>query len=101
MGACIDVGHTVRIGQDPVVAIKKCAPRLYDFHMKDVTSATANGKSTEVGKGVIDIPAVLEALIKIKWPYHVALEYEANADDPMSGILESYAYIRGVLAALK
>ena len=44
MGACIDVGHTVRIGVDPVAAINKCADRLYEFHMKDVTAATPNGK---------------------------------------------------------
>src|SRR5580765_194519 len=51
MGLCIDVGHTVRIDQDPVPIIKECAPRLYDFHMKDVTSATKEGGSIEVGKG--------------------------------------------------
>jgi len=100
MGACIDVGHTVRIGEDPVAAIHKCADRLYEFHMKDVTAATPAGKPTEVGKGVIDIPAVLQALIKIKFPDHVALEYEANPDNPMPGVIESYAYMRGVLAAL-
>jgi sugar phosphate isomerase/epimerase len=100
MGACIDVGHTVRIGEDPVEAIKKCASRLYEFHMKDVTSATPSGKPTEVGKGVIDIPAVLGQLVKMKWPYHVALEYEANGDDPMPGVIESYTYMRGVLDAM-
>src|SRR5262245_35941954 len=68
MGACIDVGHTVRIGEDPVAAINKCASRLYEFHLKDVTSATPSGKPTEVGKGIIDIPAVLGALVKLKWP---------------------------------
>jgi sugar phosphate isomerase/epimerase len=99
MGACIDVGHTVRIGQDPVEAIQKCASRLYEFHMKDVTSATPTGKATEVGKGVIDIPAVLGELVKMKWPYHIALEYEVNTDDPMPGVIESYAYMRGVLDA--
>src|SRR5262249_22564755 len=39
MGICIDVGHTVRIGADAVDAIKQCASRLYDFHMKDVSAA--------------------------------------------------------------
>jgi sugar phosphate isomerase/epimerase len=101
MGACIDVGHTVRIGEDPVESIKKCASRLYEFHMKDVTSATPSGKPTEVGKGVIDIPAVLGQLVKMKWPYHVALEYEANGDDPMPGVIESYTYMRGVLDAME
>ena len=100
MGICMDVGHTVRIGEDPVAVINQCASRLYDFHMKDVTSAKPEGKGIEVGKGVIDIPGVLKALLKLKFSYHIALEYEANADNPMPGVLGSYAYIRRVLATL-
>ena len=100
MGLCIDVGHTVRLGEEPVSVIEKCASRLNDFHMKDVTAATANGKAIEVGKGVIDIPAVLKALIRVKYSHHVALEYEANADDPMPGVKGSIAYIRRVLAGI-
>jgi sugar phosphate isomerase/epimerase len=101
LGLCIDVGHTVRLSEDPVDVIHQCARRLYDFHMKDVTQAAANGEATEVGKGVIDIVGVLKALLSLKFPYHVALEYEANADAPMPGILESLAYIRGALAAIE
>jgi sugar phosphate isomerase/epimerase len=100
MGVCMDVGHTVRIGQDPVVAIGKCASRLYEFHMKDITQADAKGGSTEVGKGVIDVVAVLKALVKIKFAGHVALEYEAHGDAPMPGVTESFTYMRGVLAAI-
>lgn len=100
MGVCIDVGHTVRINQDPVDAIKRCADRLYEFHMKDVTRAAANGSPTEVGRGVIDIVAVLKQLVAIRFPYHVALEYEAKGDAPMPGVIESFAYLRGALAAI-
>lgn len=100
MGVCIDVGHTVRIGVDPVDAIHQCAGRLYEFHMKDVTTATPQGKATEVGKGIIDIVGVLKTLVKIKWPYHVALEYEVKAENPLPGVIESFAYMRGILAAL-
>jgi inosose dehydratase len=100
MGACIDVGHTVRLGQDPVAAIEQCGQRLHDFHMKDVTSATAKGAPTEVGRGVIDIVGVVKALVRLKYPHHVALEYEIHSDAPMPGIIESFAYLRGVLAAL-
>lgn len=100
MGVCMDVGHTVRIGVEPVAAIEQCASRLYEFHMKDVTAATPQGKATEVGKGVIDVVGVLKALVGIKWPYHVALEYEVKADNPLPGVTESFAYIRGVLAAI-
>ena len=100
MGVCMDVGHTVRIGQDPVEAIEQCGSRLHDFHMKDENAATPKGSATEVGRGVIDIVGVLKALIKLRFPYHVALEYEAHAEAPMPGIIESYGYIRGVCAAI-
>ena len=100
MGLCMDVGHTVRLGEDPGAAIKQSARRLYEFHMKDVTAAVAEGKSAEVGKGVIDIVAVLRALLEVKFSGHVALEYEANGDAPMPGVIESLAYIRGALAAI-
>jgi len=97
MGVCMDVGHSVRIGEDPVAAIEKCGSRLHDFHMKDVTAANEKGAAIEVGKGVIDIPAVLKALIRIKYPHHVALEYEAHADNPMPGVKASVEYIRRAL----
>jgi len=100
MGICMDVGHTVRIGEDPVAAIKDCASRLYDFHFKDVTAPTEKGAATEVGKGVIDIIGVLKALLDIKFPYHLALEYEANGKNPLPGVIESFAYTRGALAAM-
>src|SRR5258708_1374281 len=101
MGICMDVGHSVRVGDDPAPTIRRCARRLYEFHMKDVTAATPQGQATEVGRGVIDIVAVLGALIGIKYAYHVALEYEPHGDAPMPGAIESFAYIRGALAAME
>lgn len=100
MGICMDVGHTVRINQDPVKVMQACANRLYDYHIKDVTAATEKGECTEMGRGVIDLAAVIRTLLKIKFSGHVALEYEAHADAPMPGIQESFGYMRGVIAAL-
>lgn len=100
LGICIDVGHTVRLGEDPVAVIQACASRLYDFHIKDVTEATPKGGPTECGRGIIDLVAVLKTLVGLKYPYHVALEHEANGDAPLPGIIESFAYLRGVLAAV-
>ena len=98
MGICMDVGHTVRIAENPVEVLQKCAKRTYDFHMKDVTEATAKGKSCIVGKGVIDVPPVLKELVKMKFPYHVALEYEVDETAPMPGMQASFEYMRKVLA---
>ena len=100
MGLCIDVGHTVRIGVDPVEAIRNCAKRLFDFHMKDETEATPKGKPVPVGRGVIDIVGVLKALKEINYTSNIGLEYEEKENDPMPGVVDSFGYMRGVLAAI-
>jgi sugar phosphate isomerase/epimerase len=100
IGLCNDIGHTIRIGSDPIVSAKKFADRLLDVHMKDVSEATAKGHAVEVGRGVIDIPKFLKMLIRIKYSGIVSFEYEKDADDPMAGLAESVGYVRGVLAAI-
>jgi sugar phosphate isomerase/epimerase len=100
LGLCIDVGHTVRIGVDPVDAIRKCGNRLHDFHIKDVTLAEPKGETIEVGRGVINLGAVLKALLEVKFQGHLALEYEIKPDDPLPGMIESFAYMKGILDAV-
>ena len=100
LGICMDVGHSVRLGEDAVAVLKQCVGRMNDFHMKDVTAATAKGGAAVVGKGVIDIPGVLKVLVAAKFPYHVALEYETDADAPLPGIKASFDFMRGVLSKM-
>jgi inosose dehydratase len=99
MGICMDVGHTARVGVDPVECVEQCGARLHDMHMKDETKAEKDGKPTEVGRGVLDIVGILKALEARKFPYHIGLEYEAHQDNPQPGVRESIGFIRGVLAA--
>jgi len=97
MGLCIDIGHTKRIALDPSADAKRFADRLHDVHVKDVTAATKEGKTVEVGRGVIDIPKFLKTLIKINYQGYVSLEFEKDAKDPLAGAAESIGYLRGVL----
>jgi len=43
---------------------------------------------------------MFEALIAMKYNGFVDLEYEIHADDPMPGVMSSFAYMRGVLTGL-
>jgi inosose dehydratase len=101
IGLCIDIGHTIRIGLDPIRDAERFAPRLLDVHIKDITAARTDGKDIEVGRGVIDIPRLLETLIKVKFSGIVSFEYEKDADDPLPGLAESVGFVRGVLAEIK
>lgn len=103
IGICIDVGHTARAGIDPAKAILDFADRLFDLHIKDISDVHGRGASAEleVGRGVLNLKAMLAALLKIKFAGHVGLEYEKNADDPLPGIAESIGFIRGATSALE
>jgi len=100
LGLCIDIGHTLRTGTDPAQACRECKDRLYDMHVKDLKVKTDKDSQTEVGRGVIDFPGLFRTLIDIGYQGQVGLEYEINAKNPLPGMIESMAYMRGVLAAL-
>lgn len=97
IGLCIDIGHVVRIGEDPIPMIRKYKERLYDMHMKDVNKAAEDGAPVEIGRGVIDIPGVIGALKQIGYANQVAIEYERDGDDPVPGLCESVGYLRGIM----
>jgi sugar phosphate isomerase/epimerase len=100
IGCCIDVGHCVRAGTDVVEAVRAAGPRLFNMHMKDLTNFTDKDSQVAVGDGKLPFREIFEALIAIRYPGFVDLEYEVHADDPMPGVIASFAYMRGVLAGM-
>jgi sugar phosphate isomerase/epimerase len=100
MGLCIDVGHTVRTGTDVVRAVADAGARLHDMHIKDLKDLKAKESQCIVGEGVIPIPGIFRRLIAMRYPGYVNLEYEIEPDDPLPGMKQSFAYMRGVLAGL-
>ena len=100
MGCCIDVGHCARAGTDVVEAIHAVGPRLYNIHIKDLASFTDKESQVAVGEGKMPIREIFDALVKVRYPGWVDLEYEIHDDDPMPGVTESFAYMRGVLAGM-
>jgi inosose dehydratase len=99
IGLCIDVGHTARAKVNPAEAIIKCQARLYDMHIKDITSTEPNGQTVEAGRGVLDLKSIVQAALKIKFSYLFSFEYEKDADDPIPGLAESIGYVKGLVAS--
>jgi sugar phosphate isomerase/epimerase len=100
IGCCIDVGHTVRAGTDVVQAIHEVGSRLYNMHIKDLTDFQSKESQVAVGEGIMPIRGIFEALIATNYKGYVDLEYEIHGDDPMPGVIESFAYMRGILAGM-
>jgi inosose dehydratase len=81
VGLCLDVGHYIVGGGDPVEAIRRYGPRVRHVHMKDVDAAVlARLRAaeiadflealrarifTELGYGVLDVLGVVQELARI------------------------------------
>jgi len=100
MGLCIDLGHTVRAGTDPVRAIADAGPRLLDMHAKDLRDFKSADSQCVVGEGRMPIAEIFRQLRAIRYNGYVNLEYEIEPDNPLPGMKESFSYMRGVLSGL-
>ncbi len=100
MGLCIDIGHTVRSGVDLVKSIADAGPRLLDMHVKDLRDLRDRESQVIVGEGAIPLADVFRQLLAMNYQGYVNLEYEIDADDPLPGMKQSFAHMRGVLAGL-
>ncbi len=97
VGLCIDIGHTARTGVDVVASCAEAGDRLLDIHMKDLRDANDRASQCIVGEGVLPVADIFRQLAKMDYRGYVNLEYEIDANDPLPGMKQSFAYMRGVL----
>jgi len=96
IGMCLDIGHDLRNGQDPIKDLRRYASRVFDIHLKDVTGNTREGHAIELGRGKIDFVRFVKNLRKVGYNGSCSLEYEKDMKDPFLGIAESVGYFRAV-----
>ena len=101
IGLCFDTGHAQRAGINPIEAYNQYAEKVLDIHLKDVEAAKADAQEVELGRGIIDIPALVSSLYKQRYAGRCSIEYQKNLDEPLEGIAESVGYFKGVCKALK
>lgn len=99
IGVCMDIGHTFRTGEDLVSDVHKCFDRLYSMHFKDLRSRVKN-LGVPVGTGLLPILPVLHTLRAMGYGNEVQLEYEAEMNDPVPGMEESFGFMRGALQVM-
>lgn len=101
IGCCMDLAHSYRYGQDPARDIRKYAKWIWDIHIKDVTLPSKAGVAKEMGRGGMDIPAIVKSLRRIGYKGVISIEYEADEDDPLPAVAETAGYLRGVMDGIK
>ena len=99
IGTCLDTGHLIRSAQlgfnfDLVQQVKTMGARNFGFHLKDHD----NKRKTDVvfgdKTGVLDVLAILKALKDVAFKGYIAIEYEANPDDPTKDVKACLDYFK-------
>lgn len=86
----LDIAHYFQGGGDPVKAIEKYRDRLLFLHIKDVEQFTPakdaehSYRFVELGQGLVDIPAVFDALQRINFRGWAVVELDAVPDNARS-----------------
>lgn len=88
IGACADLGHYIRSGEDAADVIRALKGRLYGIHLKDFAEMKQNTKGVILGQGHLNCEQVLAALQAVRFPANgaLSLEYEENPSNPLDDI---------------
>ena len=94
VGFCADIGHWASSGLDPLEVIRKIAPRVRSFHMKDRESIDQWTHDRPFGTGVIDNMAILDEVRKQGFAGNVSIEYEHNWKTSLPEVAQCAGYLR-------
>lgn len=75
-GACVDLGHFIRAGEDPVAALRRLGPRVFGVHLKDHRESGFFAASCLLGDGQLDLVDCFRALREIGFGSERALSLE-------------------------
>jgi inosose dehydratase len=101
IGACVDCGHFLRSGEDPVKCVLELRDRVYGVHLKDEKETNTKASSNVViGKGHLDVVGLFRALRQVKFPSDgaLSLEYEANPMNPIDDMKACLEVAREAIA---
>jgi len=105
-GMTFDTGNAFRYGDDPIEAATRLAEHIFAIHFKDV--APLDGGHTEdwfyyactpIGKGMLDIPALINTLDRAGYDGIYAIEFDyldPKYADEDAALVESVEYLKSL-----
>lgn len=113
VGIVFDTGHYALGGGDPVEGIKRYAERIRLMHFKDFDSEVVerakeagwnyhtmigHGLFSELGQGVVDFPAVVDALSDIGYTGWIVVEQDVlpGMGEPQESAKRNREYLRSI-----
>jgi inosose dehydratase len=103
---CLDTGHWLYAGHDPVAAYRRWADRIPYLHLKDVDlgrrggsfwDAVHGGVFRPLGEGCLDLPALVDALGRHGYSGWAIVEQDRlPGGDPVADLVASRRYVEAL-----
>lgn len=100
-GACVDTGHFIRSGEDPVDAVRRLGPRVLGVHLKDFKGPGFFASGCLLGEGRLDLIGFFGALRSIGFgpDRALSLEFERDSDTLLEDVGTCLERARRAIAA--
>ncbi|HWT80559.1 MAG TPA: sugar phosphate isomerase/epimerase [Candidatus Methylomirabilis sp.] len=109
LGLCVDAGHLVYGGADPVEVVEAYGPRIWYIHIKDVNPgvlalSTQNGLGflgalqsyifCDLGRGCVDLRRFMQALRKVNYSGWMVIEQDTSPKPPLDTAMANRRYLK-------
>ncbi len=103
LGVNLDPANLILYGKaNPVDSIKVFGKYVYDVHAKDgnyPTNGIQLGEETPLGKGMVNFPAFIRALIDVGYDATLTIEREISGDEQIRDIVAAKKYLEEIIAS--
>jgi inosose dehydratase len=108
LGLCVDAGHLVYGGADPVEVVETYGPRVWYVHIKDVNPgilarSTQNGLGflgalrsyifCGLGQGCVELRRFMDALRNVRFSGWMVIEQDTSPDPPLVTAQKNRRYL--------
>jgi inosose dehydratase len=93
IGYCLDTGHAMRSGEQPVDAVRRMGSRLYGIHLREQAAIRRDPQPPEtiIGKGALDLEALCQAMRDVGFSGPLSLEMYYSPKEPLEPLRQSLA----------
>jgi len=89
-----DIGWVVRGGADPIAFLKEFDSRIKHIHFKEFT---AEGEITELGRGIVDFPAIYKYIADNNKDWQIVAEQDRTQIGAANSVTQNYSYIMNLI----
>jgi sugar phosphate isomerase/epimerase len=93
--AQLDTYFITSVGKDPVAYLERYSGRVPLLHVKELGTVDGRQDTVEVGRGVLNWPAILEAAESAGVEWYI-VEQDRQTRPALESIAMSYEYLRGL-----